>query len=99
MLFRSARPDQDLVPYPRPQKRGGGRPSPELEATVNALKLARNEVADDVGLARGTVLANAVIEEVARAEPSDLAGLRAIDGMRAWKAGLVGERFLSILSR
>lgn len=93
-----ARPEQDLVPYPRPPKGGRGRPSPELEAMVNALKQARNQVADDVGLARGTLLANAVIEDVARTEPSDLEGLQAVDGMRAWKAGLVGERFLSILS-
>jgi ribonuclease D len=88
-----------LTPYPRGVRRGPGRPPPELEEMVDKLKAARNQSADDVGLPRGTVLSNAVLIAVARAAPKTLDELLAVDGIRAWKAEVVGKRLLEITAR
>ena len=53
---------------------------------------------DDIGLPRGTVLANAVLIAVARAAPKTLDELLAVEGMREWKAAAVGDRLLAITS-
>lgn len=89
-------PDEELLPYPRGYRRGPGRPPPELEEVVDKLKAVRNSAADGVGLPRGTVLSNSVLLSIARAAPTSIDELMAVDGMRAWKAGIVGERLLEI---
>jgi len=91
--------DDQLTPYPRGVRRGPGRPPPELEEMVDRLKVARNQGADDIGLPRGTVLSNAVLIAVARAAPKTLDELIAVDGMRRWKASVVGDRLLAITSK
>ncbi|MDA0329738.1 MAG: HRDC domain-containing protein [Gemmatimonadetes bacterium] len=90
-------PENELIGYPRGVRRGPGRPPPELEAMVDRLKHVRNRVADELGLPPGTLLANAVIIEIARAAPTDGAELLAIEGMRRWKAEVAGEALLRAL--
>lgn len=89
-------PQEELLPYPRGFRRGPGRPPPELEEVVDALKAVRNTAADEVGLPRGTVLSNGVLLSIARAAPTTPDELLEIDGMRRWKASIVGERLLEI---
>ncbi|MEM7415040.1 MAG: HRDC domain-containing protein [Gemmatimonadota bacterium] len=89
-------PDDQLVPYPRGIRRGPGRPPPELEEAVDRLKAIRNTAAEELGLPRGTVLANAVLLNVAREAPKTTDELIAVDGMRRWKAAVVGERLLEV---
>lgn len=89
----------ELVPYPRHTRRGPGRPPPELEALVDRLKAARNDVADRLGLPRGTVLANAVLIDIAREAPRTMDDLLRIDGMRSWKVDVAGEALLKALAR
>src|SRR5690606_35096810 len=94
-----ALPESELRPYPRPPRRGLGRPTPEVEALAERLKELRNRKADELGLPRGTLLANAVVLAVARAAPADLQQLAAVEGMRRWKVDLLGEEFLAVIER
>jgi ribonuclease D len=94
-----ALPEDALEPYPRNRRRGTGRPPPELESTVERLKGVRNRRAEAIGLPRGTLLANAVLEAIARVEPHSEEELLAIEGMRRWKADVVGAELLQELRR
>jgi ribonuclease D len=68
-----------------------------MDALADRLKEVRNRRADQVGLPRGTLLANAVLLDVARAAPKDLEALAAIEGMRRWKVELLGSDFLAVI--
>jgi ribonuclease D len=94
-----ARPESELRGYPRDGRRGPGRPPPELEELIERLKKARNSKAQEIGLPRGTLLPNAVIEAIAREAPKDDASLRAVEGMRRWKADVVGAELLEVLRK
>jgi len=89
--------DGELRPYPKPERRGPGRPTPEMDALAERLKEVRNRRADEVGLPRGTLLPNAVLLDVARAAPADLEGLASVDGMRPWRVELLGKDFLAVI--
>ncbi len=90
-------PDEDLRPYPKQSRRGPGRPPPEIEALADRLKTVRNRKADELGLPRGTLLSNAVVLAVARTAPKDLEALSAVDGMRRWKAEVLGAELLDVI--
>jgi ribonuclease D len=92
-------PESELRPYPKEPRQGPGRPSPEVEALAERLKAVRNRRADELGLPRGTLLANAVVLEIARLAPSNLQEMAAIEGMRQWKADAVGEDMLAVIRR
>ncbi len=94
-----ARPESELVPYPRGARRGPGRPPPELEDLVDRLKEARNRAAERLGLPRGTLLSNTLLQSIAQASPGDVEALCAIDGMRRWKVEVLGAEILEILRR
>jgi ribonuclease D len=89
--------DQQLRPYPRPARRGPGRPSQDAEVLAEKLKRVRNRKAEEIGIPRGTLLANAVVMEIARAAPTDLDALAAVDGMRKWKTEVLGNDLLSVI--
>ncbi len=90
-------PESQLVAYPRHVRRGPGRPPPELEEIVSKLKAVRNRVADEVGLPKGTLLSNATLLEIAKADPKDAEALLRVEGMRRWKAEVLGEALLKEL--
>lgn len=92
-------PDSELRPYPRTPRTGQGRPSPEVEELAERLKGVRNRKAEELGLPRGTLLANAVVLEVARAAPTNREQLLAIDGMRAWRVDALGDELLEVIRR
>ncbi|MBM4184631.1 MAG: ribonuclease D [Gemmatimonadetes bacterium] len=89
--------DDELRGYPRPERRGGTRITPDVEALAERLKDARNRKADELGLPRGTLLSNATLIEIARAGPRSLDALATVDGMRRWKAEALGEDFLKLI--
>ena len=95
----AALPEDELVGYPKGERRGPGRPPPELEATVDKLKAVRNQVAEELGLPRGTLLANAVIIEIARKAPDSPEAFLEVEGMRRWKAGVLAEPMLGALAQ
>ena len=90
-------PETELQPYPRRQRGGPGRPSPEVEQLAERLKSARNQKADELGLARGTLLANAVLLEVALAAPTSSDALAAMPGMRRWRMDVLGDQLLAVI--
>ncbi len=92
-------PEEGLVPYPRHVRRGPPRPPPELESMVERLKAVRNRVADQVGLPKGTLLSNAMLLAIAQAAPATAEELLAVEGMRTWKATVVGEPLLATIRR
>lgn len=92
-------PDDALVPYPRGQRRGPGRPPPEVEELAEKLKNVRNKRAEALGLDRGTLLPNATLTAIALASPRNLDELAKVDGMRRWQVEATGEAMLEVLRR
>ena len=92
-------PDDALTPYPRNHRRGPGRPPPEVEELAEKLKTARNRRAEELGLDRGTLLANAVVTAVALGAPSDLDALARVEGIRSWQVEAVGPALIEVLNR
>jgi ribonuclease D len=92
-------PDDELRGYPRNHRRGPGRPPPEVEQLAERLKSVRNRRADELGLDRGTLMANALVIAIATAAPSDVEELRTIEGIRPWQVDAVGPALLEALAR
>lgn len=89
--------DHELVPYPRNQRRGPGRPPPEIEELADRLKDARNRRAQQLGLDRGTLLPNALLTAIALASPKNLDALAKVDGIRRWQVEAVGDAMLEVV--
>lgn len=89
--------DDELRGYPRSERRGANRITPEMEALAERLKNARNKRADELKLPRGTLLSNATLLEIARAAPKSIDALAAVEGMRRWKAEALGEDFVRLI--
>jgi ribonuclease D len=90
-------PDEKLRPYPKRPSGRPGRPTPEVEELAERLKKIRNRRASEVGLPKGTLLANAVVLDIARAAPTSFEELVTIEGMRRWKAEILGQDFLAAI--
>ncbi len=88
--------DSKLVGYPRGPS-GPRRPTPEVEDIANRLKTIRNETAEALGIARGVLMSNTVILEIARVQPSSVDELEAITGVRHWQAETMADRILAAL--
>lgn len=91
--------DDELEPYPDDVDRGPGRPPPEVEARFRRLKEIRNRAAEELRLPRGTLLANAVLTEIARETPRSREQLLSVEGMREWKVDALGDRLLAEIAR
>jgi ribonuclease D len=91
--------EAELEGYPRPlrTRNGGGRPTPEVEERLSRLKEIRNDRADSLGIARGTLLPNGVLQILAETLPASVDSLAAVEGMRRWQAALLGESLLGAL--
>jgi len=95
-------PEDQVAGYPRTQRErgaGGGRPLPEVEARFARLKEVRNSHAAELGLARGTLLPNGVLQQLAEAPPTGQNELAAIAGMRRWQAEVLGDALLDVLRK
>ena len=88
--------DSQLVGYPAGPT-GPRRPTPELEDIANRLKAIRNETAEALGIARGVLMSNTVILEIARVYPSSVDELEGITGVRRWQAETLADRILAAL--
>lgn len=86
-----------LEGYPTPERSGSGRPTPEEEERAAALKAVRNRRAEELGLARGALISNAMLLEIARLAPRTEAGLRTVPGMKEWQLEAVGDALLGVL--
>ena len=98
--FRSVdrMPAETLTGYPYRTAAGNGRHrrrGPEVERRLTRLKAVRNEAAARLGLDRGTLLSNAVLEVIAEAAPSGHAELTGLRGVRRWQSDLLGAELLA----
>ncbi|HEY7699685.1 MAG TPA: HRDC domain-containing protein, partial [Vicinamibacteria bacterium] len=89
--------DDELRGYPKAERRGGTRVTPDVEMLAERLKNARTQKADELQLPRGTLLSNATLLEIARVAPKSVGALAAVEGMRRWKAEVLGEDFLKLI--
>ncbi len=92
-------PESELQSYPSRPRARSRRSSPETEALLEALKLVRNALAEKLGIAKGTLLSNAVLTRVAKANPKSLDSLAEVEGMRRWKIEVVGDSLLEVIHR
>ena len=88
--------DSELVGYPRGPA-GPRRAPPEVEEIANRLKAARNEAAEALGIARGVLMSNTVVLEIARIGPRTVEELGGVAGVRRWQTEVLGDRFLAVL--
>jgi ribonuclease D len=89
-----ALPESDLPRLervPRPPK------DPGFDARVDRLKAARNRVAAELGLDAGVLCGRTTLEAVARARPTDRAGLAQVGGLRRWQIDVLGDALLEAL--
>jgi ribonuclease D len=88
--------DSELVGYPRGPV-GPRRPPPAVEEVANRLKSVRNEVAEALGIARGVLMSNTLILEIANVYPRSWEELEGIAGVRRWQSETLADRFLAVL--
>ena len=93
------RPEDGLVGYPAREgsSNGSGRPSLEVEARIARLKTIRNERARQLGVGRGTLLSNAVLQEIAELSPIRPEDIEAVKGVRRWQAELLAADLIASL--
>jgi ribonuclease D len=91
-------PEEELVPYPRPPRGSGrGRPDPVVEERFLRLKEVRNRLAGELGLDRGTLLPNSLLQSLAEAPPDSLEAMADVEGMRRWQVEVAGSQLLDSL--
>ena len=89
---------EELVGYPRSNRTGPGRPPPEIVEMADRLKAARNRRSEELGIARGTLVSNTLLLEIARAGPENGEALLAVQGVRRWQVVAVGDALLEALN-
>jgi ribonuclease D len=95
-----ALPEADLRPYPRmPRGNGRGRPLPEVDARFMALKDVRTRHAEALGIDRGTLIPNHVLQTLADSPPASREALLATPSLRSWQAELLGDDLLETLRK
>jgi ribonuclease D len=89
--------DDALLPYPRWNRNGLGRPTPEEEEVADRIRALRTARSQELGLERGVLLSNGQISEIVRAAPGSLESLKTVTGIREWQVGLLGVEILRLL--
>lgn len=68
---------------------------PALEARLERLRTARNQVATTLGLDPGVLCGRSTLEVVARRRPTNLAELSALAELRRWQVDVLGSALLA----
>jgi len=66
---------------------------------ADRLKQVRNQKADELGLARGTLLSNAMLVEIARQAPRSAVQLAEVPGLKRWQREVIGSALLETLAK
>jgi ribonuclease D len=86
----------DELPAYRPM------PRPHLPAAVRrraeALRAWRTRASKEIGLEPGVLFPQRLIDRLAAAPPTDLAGLFQVEGVHGWRVGLLGPAVLEALA-
>jgi len=86
-----ALPESEWPTVPRPVRRA---PDPAYEARLDALKSCRNTLAKTYDLQPGVMCPNGILEGIARLQPTTVAGLSTVPGMRRWQVAEFGQALL-----
>ncbi|MES1259203.1 MAG: HRDC domain-containing protein, partial [Gemmatimonadota bacterium] len=87
-------PDSELPRFPRSPRRES---DPGYELRLEALKRARNGLAERMQLAPGVLCPNGTLEAIARAEPEDHDALAAIPEVRRWQIEVIGAELVAAM--
>ena len=88
----------DETELPEPPKPPARRPRDrDVEERVDRLKPVRDRAAERLELDKGFLMPRSQLEDIARARPSDVDELRAVDGVRAWQVEALGEELIDVL--
>lgn len=87
-----ALPEQELPSFPRQHREEVADGTKER---IKRLKTWRREESLRLGLEPGVLAPNWLLESIANANPSIIAALDEIAGMRSWQKGLYGEEILA----
>jgi ribonuclease D len=86
--------EDELPRHPRPMRRTA---DPVYEMRLEALKKARNGIAERIGLAPGVLCPNGTLEAIGRAEPENLGVLAGVHGVRQWQVEVFGGELLAAM--
>lgn len=89
--------DPDVQGLPEREHVRRQRPEPEEEERMTRLKAVRNRRAEELGIDRGTLLPNTVLQAIAANPPESVEEMRGIPGIRRWQARLLGPELLETL--
>ena len=86
---------EDLPTYPRKR-----RPSvsPKVPERVKAIKSWRDELADDLGIDPTLLFNKMLMTTIAVNTPSDIQGLRRVEGIRNWQVEAFGKDVLKVIA-
>lgn len=87
-------PEAELPVYPRGEPR---QRDPEAEARVLLLKKWRAGMAAELEMDPGVLINNALLEEIARRQPSCVEDLAGVDMMKNWQRKVLGEGIVGAL--
>jgi ribonuclease D len=82
----------------RPQTNGQGRPPPEVAERFERLRAWRKRLADERKVEVQVIAPNAVLWNIARAEPRDATALASVEGMDAFRVESYGAAILALLA-
>jgi ribonuclease D len=85
-------PDAELPRFPRVPRRVA---DPGYELRLEALKRARNALADKLVLAPGVLCPNGTLEAIAQAEPETVEQMQEIPELRRWQIEVMGTELLA----
>jgi ribonuclease D len=85
-------PDSELPRFERGPRRVI---DPEFDARVDRLKARRNAAAERLALQPGVLCPNAILEGIARLQPTSVEALAAVPGMRDWQRAELGAELLA----
>jgi len=87
--------DADLPRFPKSQRWDR---DPEFDVRVNALKTARDAIAEKLDLDTGVLCARERLEAVARARPRSLSDFDHIPELRRWQVDVLAPDFIKALA-
>ena len=90
-----ALPEAEL---PRLARAPRGPKDPKFDERVEKLKAARNRAAAGLGIDPGVLCGRPTLEVVARAAPTNRAGLAAVGELRRWQLDVLGDALLAALA-